>query len=73
MSCRYARVTEGVTVCELLTRGGWQQLATLEHLRQAGVTAPPDGDTCPVAPRGQWLRCPCRRQAAPPPVVPVRL
>lgn len=73
MSCRYARVIEGVTVCELLTRGGWQQLAALEHLRQAGVTTSAGSNTCPVAGRAQWTRCPCRRSAAPPPPVPVRL
>lgn len=60
-------------MCELLTRGGWQQLAALEHLRQAGVTTPADSEACPVAARGQWLRCPCRRAVASAPSIPVRL
>ena len=60
-------------MCELLTRGGWQQLVALEHLRRSGVTASDTSHTCPVAARGQWLRCPCRRVAMPPAVAPVNL
>lgn len=73
MSCRFARASEGETVCELLVRGGWQQLAALEHLRQAGVATPAESQACPVAVRGQWVRCPCRRAASPPALAPVRL
>lgn len=74
MSCRFGRVTsEGVTVCELLTRGGWQQAAAREQLASAGVAVAEDDAVCPVAARGQWPRCPCRRAVAPPAFAPVRL
>lgn len=73
MSCRFARSGDAGTTCELLTRGGWQQLATLEQLRTAGVKAVEESAACPVAARAQWARCPCRRVAQPPAVAPVRL
>ncbi len=73
MSCRFARTGEGVIGCDLLARGGWQQLAALEQLRAVGVTVAANSEACPVAPRGQWPRCPCRRAVMMPAVAPVRL
>lgn len=73
MSCRFARATEDGTVCDLLTRGGWQQLAALEQLRAAGVSVIDESPLCPVAARGQWLRCPCRRAVTTAPLAAVRL
>lgn len=73
MSCRYARLADGVVGCELRARGGWQELAVLEQLRLAGVPVAAGKDACPVAARGQWTRCPCHRLSSTPTVAPVRL
>ena len=73
MSCRFARTSECVIGCDLLARGGWQQLAALEQLRAVGITAAANSEDCPVAQRGQWTRCPCRRAVMMPAVAPVRL
>jgi hypothetical protein len=74
MSCRFVRGTsEGTIACELLARGGWQQAAAREKLHAVGVEVAGDAVGCPVAARGQWARCPCRRVVLPLPRAPVRL
>lgn len=73
MSCRFARVIEDGTACELMLRGGWQQVVAIEQLRKVGVAVVEAAELCPVAARGHWMRCPCRRLAAPPPLATLRL
>lgn len=73
MSCRFATDAGNIVECDLLSRGGWEQLVAIERIRTAGVALADGSSACPVAARGQWGRCPCRRAHSAPMLIPVRL